>query len=135
MPVTLKVRDIEHKGVSSVEEDTSVCDAAEKMASEKRKCLLVTRDSLPVGIITEGSVLRKVIAKRLNPEKVRVSEIMSSPLITIDEDASLYEAMKLMLEKDIKQLYVTKDGKVVGLVTQQDLIKSIMNSFLSILSV
>jgi|Deesub1362A_J573_1020465.scaffolds.fasta_scaffold00192_44 signal-transduction protein with cAMP-binding, CBS, and nucleotidyltransferase domain len=135
MPITLKVRDVEHKKVTSIDEKASVCEAAEKMASEGRKCLLVTRDSLPVGIITEGSILRKVVARKLNPDKVKVSEVMSSPLITIEEDASLYEATRLMLEKNIKQVYVTKDGEVVGLVTQQDLIQGIMNSFLSILSV
>jgi CBS domain-containing protein len=75
----------------------------------------------PVGILTERDMLRRILAKSKNPEKTKVSEIMTTPVITIEPSTDLEEAARLMFEKNVKKLPVISKRKLVGLVTLTDL--------------
>jgi len=78
------------------------------------------------GIVTRKDIMEKVLAPGKDPKAVRCSEIMSKPLITIDRGADLKEAIKLMAKKDVRRLGVTEKGKVVGLISNRDIIRSYM---------
>ena len=75
-------------------------------------------------IVTRKDIMEKVLAPGKDPKSVRCNEIMSKPLIAIDRGADLKEAIDLMIEKDIRRLVVTENGKVVGLVSNRDIIRS-----------
>ncbi len=66
------------------------------------------------------------------PDKVNVGDIMSSPLITISPDASIREAMSLMIEKDVRRLYIMEGKEVVGRVTQTHLFQSNFDLMMSL---
>jgi CBS domain-containing protein len=103
----------------------TVKDAAEIMDKECNGSALVTKSGKPVGIITERDFLRKVVAQGKDPSKLKVEEIMSAPIITIDENEKVKAASQLMDEKNIRRLaVVNSEGKIVGKITAHGISRS-----------
>ncbi len=96
--------------------DMFVSEAAKLMDEHLTSSVLVREDGIVRGIVTERDILRKIVAKGKNPDHTRVSEIMNTPLITIDENSTLYEASELMDRHNIRRLVVTNSDKIVGIV-------------------
>lgn len=98
----------------SMDEDTLVGEAAKIMQEKDISCILVTRKGSkePIGIVTERDVLYRVVAKNMGPYKVTLSKIMSYPLVTIDEESSVADALSLMRSKHIRRLPVIKKKKI-----------------------
>lgn len=76
-----------------------------------------------MGIVTHKDIVSKVVQPRIPIDALKAIEIMSAPVVTINEDASLEEAAKLMSRKRIKKLPVVSDEKLVGIITSTDLVK------------
>jgi CBS domain-containing protein len=95
----------------TLDEDTVVADAAKVMRDKDTSCILiVSKDSKePIGIVTERDMLYRVLAENLGPYKVTLKKIMSRPLITIDHQSSVVDAVSLMRSKHIRRLVVTKN--------------------------
>jgi len=117
-----KVKDVTPKVIISVDVETSVTEAAKVMLENKRGAVVVTENGDPVGLVTERDVSRKVAAKGLHPQLVKVRSIMTSPLITVDMEAPVAEAIDLMLTRGIKRLLATENEKIVGVFTQGDVL-------------
>jgi CBS domain-containing protein len=107
------------KNVITIDLKKSVFDAAVLMSEKLIGCLVIVDGEEPVGIVTERDFVRRVVAKNL-PLETTVSEIMSQPLITIDPDASLREAARLMLNNKVRRLPVVKENKLVGIIVIAD---------------
>ncbi|MDJ0269231.1 MAG: CBS domain-containing protein [Aigarchaeota archaeon] len=122
MWINARVRDVVVREVVSVDVDASVEKAAKLMVENDIGGLLVTEKGKPVGVVTERDMLKKVTARGLSPGSVKVRDIMSSPLITIDANATLEEAAELMSRKKIRRLIATEAGKVIGIFTQRDIL-------------
>ena len=110
------------KQVLSLEKSFSLQDAAEKMRSEKVGCVIVTENDKPIGILTERDFVTKIAAEG-RPLFTEISEVMSSPLIMIEPQETIWEASETMKTKNIHKLPVNKDGKIVGIVTTSDIVK------------
>ena len=123
----MKVRDIMDDKVFMVDESASCRDALKTMVEKGVWSLLVSREGLPVGVVTERDVIKKVIVKGLSLDGVNVGEIMSSPIITIGPDEPVAKAMELMAANDIRRVYVVEEGKVIGRVTQTNAFKKILD--------
>ncbi|MEM1949896.1 MAG: CBS domain-containing protein, partial [Candidatus Caldarchaeum sp.] len=82
MPVTLRVRDVMDKKVVEVDEGATVLDVVKKMIENDVWSVVITRNKLPVGVVTERDVIRRCIAKGCSLT-MRVGEIMSSPIEVI----------------------------------------------------
>ena len=121
----MKVSKIMH-GVTFVNPEKSVLDVAKLMTKKRIGSVLVKEDDKLLGILTERDILRKVVAKGLDSNKVKVKEIMSSPCCTIDADAELEDASKIFNKHHIRRLPVTKNGKVIGIITTRDVAKGVM---------
>ena len=95
----------------TLDEDTVVAEAAKVMRDKNTSCILiVTKDSKePIGIVTERDMLYRVLAENLGPYKVTLKKIMSTPLMTIDHQSSVADAVSLMRSKHIRRLVVTKN--------------------------
>ncbi len=117
------VKDIMTKDVVSIDVNNSIFDAAELMSSNQLGCLVVMDGELPVGIVTERDMVRRVVAKKL-PLNVKISEIMSKSLITIDPNTSLKEAARVMSTNKIRRLPVLKKNKLVGIVVASDFVRN-----------
>ncbi len=119
--MSFKVEDVMIENVVTVDADATVKEAVEIMNKHEIGCLVVMKGHKLVGILTERDVLKRVLAESRNPEKTKVSEIMTTPVITTSPTTDLEEAAKLMFEKSVKKLPVLSEGKLVGLVTLTDL--------------
>ncbi len=136
MTVVLRVKDVMNEDVTKVSVNSSVLEAAKKMIEKGVKCAIVVDDNGDaVGVVTEGSITRKVLAERKDPEKISVREIMSSPIKTIPADATLREASEKLLAENVKQLYVEDNGEIVGLITEHRILKAITEVVLTLISI
>jgi CBS domain-containing protein len=105
----------------------TVFDAIALMAEKGIGAVLVLTDDELVGIISERDYARKVVLRGKNSRETAVSEIMSSPVFTIHPELRTDECMRLVTEKRIRHLPVTEQGRLVGIVTIGDLVKSIIS--------
>jgi len=129
------VEDLMHENLISVESNALVIEAINAMIDHEIGSVVVTRYGVPVGIVTERDCHQKVCAKLdCNCNTISVEEIMATPLITIDSNASLFKAAQLMHDNNIRHLLVTSDGRIVGIITQTDLLTKINELFLDLAS-
>jgi len=110
--------------IVSIDSKAKAKDAARLMVEKGIGSLVANRDGLPFGIITERDLVEKIVAQATDPSKVTVAEIMTAPLATIDASASLIDAARKMVEKQVKRLVVTEHDKIIGIVSQTDLVQS-----------
>lgn len=106
-----------------IDEDASVTDASRAMVDNNRGSVVVTRKGEPLGILTERDVLKRVVAKSLDPSSTKVKQVMTSSPVTIDKNMPLREAIDLMNRKNLRRMLVTEDGKIVGIFTLRDIVK------------
>jgi len=102
----------------------SVKDAVRKMNKFRIGCLVVMQGARSVGILTERDIMRKVVEPCIDPSLINVSDVMSTPITTIDPVASVEDAAMIMSRERIKKLPVVEDGRLVGIVTSTDLVRS-----------
>ncbi len=103
----------------SIDEEAIVSVAAIKMEKKKVGSLLVTKKNKVVGIVTEGDLSRRVLAKELPPQGTEVRAIMSSPLISVPSDTSMPAAFLTMIEKNLRHLTIKEDGKIIGMLSMK----------------
>jgi malate dehydrogenase (oxaloacetate-decarboxylating) len=109
-----------------IKQEMLVQDAAALMEKQGTGSALVLKGSKPVGIITERDLLRKVVARGLDPARLKVGEIMSSPLLTISMDEKITAASLLMDKKNIRRLAVTNEkGEIIGKVTAHGIARGV----------
>ncbi len=118
------VRDIMAKNIKTVKPDDSVHSAVLKMNKFDIGSVIVISSGRPVGIITETNVMRRVVEPRMDPATVWAKDIMTSPLISIEETASVAEAAKIMADRRINRLPVINGSKLVGLISSTDIVKA-----------
>jgi CBS domain-containing protein len=118
------VKDIMTQEVVTIGSDKTVFEAAELMSTKGLGCVIVTVKAFPVGIITERDIVRRIVAKRASLD-VKVTEIMTKTLITVDPDTSLKEAARIMSTNKIRRLPVLKNNKLVGIVVASDFVRNI----------
>ncbi|MCW3985623.1 MAG: CBS domain-containing protein [Candidatus Bathyarchaeota archaeon] len=119
--MSLKVEDAMVKEVITIDEKSTIKEAADVMNRFEIGCLIVTKNGKAVGILTERDLLKRVVSQTKNPRKTKVETVMSKPLIVVEPDMDLEEAAKLMFKLKIKKLPVVESGRLVGLVTLTDL--------------
>ena len=126
------VDSIMSKKPEAVDLDLTVVKAAAILARRTDRCLIVAKDDFVLGIVTATDMVEKVIAAGANPEKVFVSDIMTTPVITVSVTATIGKAAELMSEYGIERLpVVDESGTLAGLVTSVELARWLakMNDF------
>ncbi len=108
--------------IVTIDAGVSILEASKLMATKDIGYIIVLDETKPTGIVTERDII-KVIAKEKDPSKVKISEVMSTPLITIDPDSSVEDAVKIMSEHKIRRLPVVKNNVIQGIFTTRDLTK------------
>jgi CBS domain-containing protein len=119
----ITVRDIMTRSPRTGEPGMSVKDAATKMRDNKVGSLVIIEDGRPIGIITERDMVNKVVAHNLQASRLRVDEVMSSPVITTTADTDLHKAAKTMADLRLRRLPVVDGEKLVGMLTENDILK------------
>jgi len=119
--VSLKVEDVMVKEVITIDENSTVKEAAEVMNKFEIGCLIAVRKGKAMGIITERDLLRRVVAEGKDAAKTKVKDVMSSPLVVVEPSTDLEEAAKMMFQMKIKKLPVVGEKRLVGLVSLTDI--------------
>lgn len=107
--------------VLSIEQDKTVKKAAEIIYSNRIGSLLATENGNYIGIITKTDLITRVLIKYLDAKTIKVSEVISSPLYTIDSGESLTTAREMLHEKSARHLTVTRNDEVVKILSIKDL--------------
>lgn len=129
MKTDIKVGDLMTRDFVSCSPETDAIVAIKKMCKNRVGSVVVKENNKLVGIMTERDVL-VALTKRKNLEKVKVKEIMTSKkLVTISPRRDVYDAVILMKKKEIRRLPVIEKGKIIGLITIRDIIKTIPSLF------
>ncbi len=116
-----EIRDIMIQDVKTASIEDTVLRAAEIMNRNEIGCIIVTDDGKPAGILTERDILKRVVFKRRDPEKTRVCEVMSKPLVTVKPHITITRAAQIMIKAKIKKLAVTNADHLVGILSLTDL--------------
>jgi len=119
--LSLKAEDVMVKEVITVDEKSTVKEAAEVMNKFEIGCLIAVRNGKAMGIITERDLLKRVVADGRNATKTKVKDIMSSPLVVVEPSTDLEEAVRLMFQMKIKKLPVVDGKRLVGLISLTDI--------------
>ena len=117
------VKDIMSSPVVSLSEDETSNKVATLMDENDLGCVIITNKiKKPIGIITERDLVIRVLGKNLMPDAVNAKEIMTSPLVTIQPDATISEAARRMSRLDIRRLGVVYKGNLVGVISSKDIL-------------
>lgn len=112
-----------NQNVETISLDSTAYEAAKRMKDKKVSSLIVVdgKSDRPAGIITERDLARRVCAEGTSSKGVRIQNIMSAPLVTIDPNSSIEVAADSMIHNKVRHLLVTdKDGKALGIITPTD---------------
>jgi CBS domain-containing protein len=117
------VKDVMSSPVVTTDEQAPSNKIAKLMNENKFGCVIVTdKDGKPLGIITERDLVIRVLANNMKPEKIKAKDVMTSPLATIDPNASISDAARRMSRLDIRRLGVLYRGDLIGLISSKDIL-------------
>lgn len=121
-PVPL-VKDIMTTSVQTVTADDDIKSVVQLMNKFRIGSVIVVEGKRPVAILTERDVLQRVIETGLNPQSVKVRNVMSTPVLTIASNATVGAAIQLMKGKKVKKLPVVENGELIGIITANDILR------------
>ena len=119
-----KIKDVMTKALTSVDPATSLSQVSKIMEQGGMVSILVKKDGVPSGIITDRDFAIKIAAYGVSME-TPVEKIATFPLHTINSNDSILNAAKVMSEKKIRKLAVVEEEKVVGIITSTDLVNQL----------
>jgi len=114
----MKVKDIMQRNPYRIPASATVEEAAQMMNQKWVGSLLVEHNGKITGIVTEGDLVRKIMAQGKDPTDVFVNEVKSTPIIKIDENADVLDASMLLTTYTIRRLVVVNGEKIVGVISQ-----------------
>jgi len=118
--MVLVAKDILEKDFLSMPEDTSLLLAAQQMRTSQHGFVVVANnEGKPVGIVTEWDVISKVVAEGKDPKNVKLGELMTRDLITVDPSVGIDELSEFMATKGIRRVLVVRDGTLLGIITSR----------------
>lgn len=114
------------KNVTVIQEDETLREAAERLASDDIGVLPICDSNKQIrGVLTDRDIVVHVIARGKDPASTRASELEQGEIITLRPDDSIEHACDLMAQYKVRRLPVVEDGRVVGMVSQADVAKSV----------
>ena len=128
------VGDFMHRYLEVIPSETTIVEVAERMREKSLGSLLVEstdeegRMSRRSGIVTEADLIRKVLAKGMDPSHTMVNQIMTSPLLTITPARPMLDASHLMEANHVRYLCVSDKDEIVGIISMRDLARHFVDS-------
>jgi len=116
------VSEFAREEIIRVDESETVSNAAKKMRERRETSVLVTRRGEPIGIVTEKDIVYRLVAESRDPNRVPLKQIMSTPLLTIPNNATVEQAIALMAQKNVRRLVVIRDTQILGLITRMSVV-------------
>ncbi len=123
----LRARDIMTAELRHIDRNSTIKEAATRIINEGVGALLVTENGSPVGIVTKRDIIWSVLFEKRDPNKETVDKIMSTPIITVNEDATIKEIVDVMLRNNISHLPVREKNKLIGIISDEDLLETLLD--------
>jgi CBS domain-containing protein len=132
---TVRVKAAMSRKLITLDKGLTVKSAIKLMVKKNIGSVVVTGDSSdnPVGILTERDILKSIAYRRVRPEVTKIEEIMSTPILSVEQDSTLGDAAQMMIKKNIRRLLVKQDNEYVGIITQRDLQKLMSDTIRALL--
>jgi CBS domain-containing protein len=127
MTTIMQVLDRKGHDVLTVQPDDTVLHALEQMAGRNVGAVLVVENDAPIGIFTERDYARSVILKGRSSPSTPVRDVMSSEVVFVQPEQTVDECMAVMTDKRFRHMPVLQEGKLVGIVSIGDLVKTIID--------
>jgi len=108
--------------VISIDETKTIKEAASLMNETKIGSIIITKDDIPVGILTERDFVTKIAVEEI-PLSVSLSQVMIKPLLVVTPNQTVWEAAEIMKNMGVHRLAVQEGDKIIGMVTTTDLVK------------
>lgn len=110
--------------VFTIDVSNTAFDVVREMMNRDIGSVVITKKGGEVvGVVTKGDILREVIMKKADPQKTKVEDVMSRPVVSIQAESTLEEASQIMAKNNVSKLPVIKDGKLLGILTSTDVIR------------
>jgi CBS domain-containing protein len=116
------VREVMNSPVITASPEETIKDISQKMASARVGSVVIMQNDQPVGIVTDGDIVFKVVSSDSKPSSVNALEVMSKPLYMIESEKEILEAAKAMRRHHIKRLGVVYKQKLVGIISISDIL-------------
>ncbi len=121
MTTRVFVRDVMNSPVISADPEDTLKDIALKMSDNRVGSIVITKNDVPSGIVTDWDIVSGGVVKDIKPGMIKASEIMQ-PLHTIESEESITEAARILRKNNIKRLGVVYKGRLVGIISASDVI-------------
>lgn len=120
------VEEVMTRGIISILESASVAEAMKLMTERHVSSLIVERenDADVYGIITRKDVISKVIGHGLDPVKMKVYEVMTKPMMTVNKKMDIMHVARLMARTDVRRFPVMEGDKIIGIVSNSDIFRA-----------
>jgi len=125
-----QIRDIMQKNVITIEHDKTAHDAACLISEKDVSFLVIMKDDVPIGVLTESDFVKRLSARDKKASEVIISEIMSNKFRWVNPETEIEDAIQKMLNNNIRRLLILDDDKLVGVLTQTDLTEFLRNKLL-----
>jgi malate dehydrogenase (oxaloacetate-decarboxylating) len=121
--MVLIAKDIVEEDFLSLPKDTTAIEAARQMKARSHGFTIIAAPGgVPEGIVTEWDYLAKIIAEGKDPAKVKLGDIMTSNLVSVDASEGIDQVAQVMTQKGIRRVLVIKDHKVLGVITAKTML-------------
>jgi signal-transduction protein with cAMP-binding, CBS, and nucleotidyltransferase domain len=116
--MVLVAKDVVEKEFLSLSRETTALEASRQMKAKRHGfAIIASHNGSPEGIVTEWDYLSKIVAEGKDPSHVKLGDIMTSELVSVDANVGLDQVAQLMAQKGIRRVLVLKDQKVIGVIT------------------
>lgn len=106
----------------------TVSSVVERMVSYDIGSVIIISGGAPVGIVTERDIVNKIVRMNKDANKTLARDVMSSPLITIEANKSLADALRVLRDRKIRRLAVTRGGALVGIITERRILEHLAST-------
>ena len=120
--VKMKIKDKLH-GIEIVDKERPIKDINFILRNDAPDALLVMDKGKIMGIVTDSDLVMKVNRKNLNSDNIKVKDIMSSPVISIESGKDIKDAIDLMARKKVQKLLVTENGSPIGVLFGEEILE------------
>lgn len=129
--LNMPLENILNTDVLILESDQTAADAAAKMKERNARSVLVTHSGEAIGIVSKTDILFRVMGQGKNPSKVKLREIMSSPVITLSPKSTVSEALAIMDKHTVRQVIISSGSSVIGIITRDGIYEQVHKATLS----
>ncbi|MFZ0183199.1 MAG: CBS domain-containing protein [Nitrosotalea sp.] len=116
-------RDIMSSKIVTMESNVSSTEIVKIMDKNKVSSVIITKDQVPIGIVTERDMVSKIVAQNKKPSEVKTAEITASPLFIVSSLTPTDDVAKKMVDKKIRRVVVMDSDQALGIITVTDFVK------------